>query len=88
MPTFQCVQCSYPYLVCETHRENRMLLCPKQRRGRRVPLAFHLGRNVSTVELSILQARKEINLFVHRTHKMFGMVHNMDIIGECEKLGD
>ena len=37
-------------------------------------LRFISGGMLSTAELSILQARKEINLFAQRTHKMFGMV--------------
>ena len=32
---------------------------------------------LSTAELSILQARKEINLFAQRTRKMFGMVRTL-----------
>ncbi len=40
-------------------------------------LRFISGGMLSTAELSILQARKEINLFAHRTHKMFGMVRNL-----------
>ena len=37
-------------------------------------LRFITGGMLSTAELSILQARKEINLFAERTHRMFGMV--------------
>ena len=32
---------------------------------------------LSTAELSILQARKEIHLFAERTHRMFGMVQDL-----------
>ena len=35
------------------------------------------GGMLSTAELSILQARKEINLFAERTHRMFGMVRDL-----------
>ena len=37
-------------------------------------LRFITGGMLSTAELSILQARKEIHLFAERTHRMFGMV--------------
>lgn len=37
-------------------------------------LKFITGGLLSTAELSLLQARKEINLFAERTSKMFGMV--------------
>lgn len=37
-------------------------------------LQFITGGLLSTSELSILQARKEINLFAERTHRMFRMV--------------
>lgn len=40
-------------------------------------LRFITGGMLSTAELSILQARKEINLFAHRTHKMFGLVRDL-----------
>jgi phosphate:Na+ symporter len=40
-------------------------------------LRFISGGMLSTAELSILQARKEINLFAQRTHKMFGMVRTL-----------
>lgn len=40
-------------------------------------LRFISGGMLSTAELSILQARKEINLFAQRTHKMFNMVRNL-----------
>ena len=36
-------------------------------------LRFITGGMLSTAELSILQARKEIHLFAERTHRMFGM---------------
>ncbi len=40
-------------------------------------LRFITGGLLSTAELSILQARKEINLFAERTRKMFGMVQDL-----------
>ena len=43
-------------------------------------LRFISGGMLSTAELSILQARKEINLFAQRTHKMFCMVRDLQKI--------
>ena len=40
-------------------------------------LRFITGGMLSTSELSILQARKEIHLFAERTHRMFGMVQDL-----------
>ena len=40
-------------------------------------LWFITGGMLSTAELSILQARKEIHLFAERTHRMFGMVQDL-----------
>lgn len=40
-------------------------------------LRFITGGMLSTAELSILQARKEIKLFSERTHRMFTMVHDL-----------
>ena len=40
-------------------------------------LRFITGGVLSTAELSILQARKEIHLFAERTHRMFGMVQDL-----------
>lgn len=40
-------------------------------------LRFISGGMLSTAELSILQARKEINLFAKRTHKMFSLVREL-----------
>ena len=40
-------------------------------------LRFMTGGMLSTAELSILQARKEIHLFAERTHRMFGMVQDL-----------
>ena len=40
-------------------------------------LRFITGGMLSTAEVSILQARKEIHLFAERTHRMFGMVQDL-----------
>ena len=40
-------------------------------------LRFITGGMLSTAELSILQAQKEINLFAERTHRMFGLVQEL-----------
>ena len=40
-------------------------------------LRFITGGMLSTAELSILQARKEIHLFAERPHRMFGMVQDL-----------
>ena len=40
-------------------------------------LRFITGGMLSTAELSILQARKEIHLLAERTHRMFGMVQDL-----------
>ena len=40
-------------------------------------LRFITGGMLSTAELSILQARKEIHLFSERIHRMFGMVQDL-----------
>ena len=40
-------------------------------------LRFITGGMLSTAELSILQARKEIHLFAERTHRMFGMLQDL-----------
>ena len=40
-------------------------------------LRFITGGLLSTAELSIVQARKEINLFAERTSRMFGMVKDL-----------
>lgn len=40
-------------------------------------LRFITGGMLSTAELSILQARKEIHLYAERTHRMFGMVQDL-----------
>ena len=51
------------------------LIRPKEEEEPR--LRFITGGMLSTAELSILQARKEIHLFAERTHRMFGMVQDL-----------
>ena len=52
------------------------LIRPKEEDGE-PRLRFITGGMLSTAELSILQARKEIHLFAERTHRMFGMVQDL-----------
>ena len=52
-------------------------LIPNKEEEEEFRLRFISGGMLSTAELSILQARKEINLFAQRTHKMFGMVRTL-----------
>lgn len=53
------------------------LLIPNKDEEEEFRLRFISGGMLSTAELSMLQARKEINLFAQRTHKMFGMVRSL-----------
>lgn len=50
---------------------------PKEEEEEEVRLKFITGGMLSTAELSIIQARKEISLFAKRTQKMFGMVQDL-----------
>ena len=52
-------------------------LLPQKEIEEEYRLKFITGGMLSTSELSILQARKEINLFAERTHRMFGMVQEL-----------
>ena len=52
-------------------------LIPMKEQDEEYRLNFISGGILSTAELSILQARKEINLFAKRMHRMFGMVHDL-----------
>ena len=52
------------------------LIRPKEE-DEKLRLRFITGGMLSTAELSILQARKEIHLFAERTHRMFGMVQDL-----------
>ena len=52
-------------------------LIPLKEQDEEYRLRFITGGMLSTAELSILQARKEINLFAERTHKMFGLVREL-----------
>ncbi len=52
-------------------------LIPNKEEEEEFRLRFISGGMLSTAELSILQARKEINLFAQRTYKMFSMVRSL-----------
>ena len=52
-------------------------IIPSKEQDEEYRLRFISGGMLSTAELSILQARKEINLFAERTHRMFGMVRDL-----------
>ena len=52
----------------------RMLVADKPEGEEEMRLKFITGGLLSTSELSILEARKEIGLFAERTQRMFGMV--------------
>ena len=52
-------------------------LIPNKEDEEEFRLRFITGGMLSTAELSILQARKEINLFARSTHKMFGLVRDL-----------
>ncbi len=49
----------------------------KEQQEEEYRLRYISGGLLSTAELSILQARKEINLFAERTHKMFHLVEDL-----------
>ena len=49
-------------------------IIPQKEQDEEYRLRFITGGMLSTAELSILQASKEIHLFAERTHRMFGMV--------------
>ena len=52
-------------------------IIPSKEQEEEYRLRFITGGLLSTAELSILQARKEINLFSERIHRMFGMVQKL-----------
>ncbi len=52
-------------------------IIPMKEQEEEYRLRFITGGLLSTAELSILQARKEISLFAERTHRMFGMVKEL-----------
>ncbi len=52
-------------------------IIPMKEQEEEYRLRFITGGLLSTAELSILQARKEISLFAERTHRMFGMVREL-----------
>lgn len=52
-------------------------IIPSKKEEEEFRLHFITGGMLSTAELSILQARKEINLFACRTRRMFGLVRDL-----------
>ena len=52
-------------------------IVPSKKEEEEFRLHFITGGMLSTAELSILQARKEINLFASRTRRMFGLVRDL-----------
>ena len=52
-------------------------IIPQKEQEEEYRLQFISGGMLSTAELSILQARKEINLFAERIQRMFGMVRDL-----------
>ena len=52
-------------------------IIPMKEQDEEYRLRFISGGMLSTAELSILQANKEIHLFAERTHRMFGMVKDL-----------
>ena len=52
-------------------------IIPQKEQDEEYRLRFITGGMLSTAELSILQASKEIHLFAERTHRMFGMVRDL-----------
>ncbi|MBQ8673240.1 MAG: Na/Pi cotransporter family protein [Bacteroides sp.] len=52
-------------------------IIPMKEQEEEYRLRFITGGLLSTAELSILQAQKEIHLFAERTHRMFGMVKDL-----------
>ena len=52
-------------------------LIPQKETEEEYRLQFISGGMLSTAELSLLQGRKEINLFAERIQRMFGMVRNL-----------
>ena len=61
-------------MVCELIEKTVCMIIPQKEEEEEYRLRFISGGMLSTAELSILQARKEINLFAERTRRMFGMV--------------
>ena len=71
-----CNVCSLIWAVKLIERTVCALIHPKEE-DEEPRLRFITGGMLSTAELSILQARKEIHLFAERTHRMFGMVQDL-----------
>ena len=58
--------------------ERTVCVCiPQKEQDEEYRLRYISGGMLSTAELSILQASKEIHLFAERTHRMFGMVQTL-----------
>jgi phosphate:Na+ symporter len=55
----------------------RMLPSNPEQKDNEVQLAFISGGLMSTSELSILQAWKEVHVFAQRTERMVGMIHEL-----------
>jgi len=53
------------------------MIYPSKEQDEEYRLRFISGGLLSTAELSILQAKKEIHLFAERTHRMYGMVQQL-----------
>ena len=71
-----CNVCILIWAVKQIERTVCALIHPKEE-DEEPRLRFITGGMLSTAELSILQARKEIHLFAERTHRMFGMVQDL-----------
>ena len=71
-----CNVCILIWVVKLIERTVCALIHPKEE-DEEPRLRFITGGMLSTAELSILQARKEIHLFAERTHRMFGMVQDL-----------
>ncbi len=71
-----CNVCILIWAVKLIERTACALIHPKEE-DEEPRLRFITGGMLSTAELSILQARKEIHLFAERTHRMFGMVQDL-----------
>lgn len=64
-------------MVCAVDREGGLYVDQAQSGGRGISFALYYGGMLSTAELSIIQAHKEISLFAERTARMFGMVKSL-----------
>ena len=71
--------CNVLLLIWFIHPIERTVcrIIPQKEQEEEYRLQFISGGMLSTAELSILQARKEINLFAARIRRMFGMVRDL-----------